>query len=54
MSIIVEPKKEAMLLLSMIRDSVAVYVVKSTNNESTESLSIEVPIIFDIAEIVNT
>jgi hypothetical protein len=46
-------KKEALLLLSMLRESTSVYVTKSVTGEAVDSLSIELPItLFDIAYVI--
>lgn len=47
-------KKEAQLLLDLVREVVTTYVTRSVNKESTTSVELEIPIIKDVAETIFT
>jgi len=53
--LIPEYKKEALFLQSILRDAVGLYITNLVNNETTDSLSIELPTtLFGVADTIVT
>lgn len=47
-------KKEALFMLTLIQESVALYVTKSITKESTDSMNLDIPTAIDIAETIDS